>query len=128
MKKTIFIVMFLAGLFTGQAQELVKTQVQVLSVSEYKEAITNKNVQLVDVRTAKEYLGGHINQAVNIDYFQNKIFADIFCRFDKTQPIYIYCRSGKRSKKSSKKLIEMGFEEIYDLEGGYLAWKSKAAK
>jgi rhodanese-related sulfurtransferase len=128
MKRTVFIVMFLAGLFLGQAQDLVKTQIQVLSVIEYKEAIANNDVQLVDVRTAKEYLAGHINQAINIDYFENETFADSFGKLDMSKPVYIYCRSGKRSKKSSEKLIEMGFEEIYDLEGGYLAWKSKVDK
>jgi rhodanese-related sulfurtransferase len=128
MKRTTFIVLFLAGLFLGQAQDLLKTQVQVLRVSEYKEAIANNHVQLVDVRTAKEYLAGHINRAVNIDYFENDTFAGAFGKLDMSKPVYIYCRSGKRSKKSSEKLIKMGFEEIYDLEGGYLAWKSKGVK
>jgi rhodanese-related sulfurtransferase len=40
-----------------------------------------------------------------------------FDKLDKTQPVYIYCRSGNRSAKSAIRLQEMGFEKIYDLEG-----------
>jgi rhodanese-related sulfurtransferase len=44
---------------------------------------------------------------------------------DKTKPVILYCKSGKRSKASSIILLEAGFEKVYDLDGGILEWKDK---
>ena len=46
-------------------------------------------------------------------------------KLDKNEPIYLYCRSGKRSAKAAQILKEMGFKEIYDMEGGFLNWESQ---
>ena len=43
-------------------------------------------------------------------------------KINKTKPIYIYCRSGNRSKKSSEILKKIGFVKVYDLLGGYKNW------
>ncbi|NNK72081.1 MAG: rhodanese-like domain-containing protein, partial [Flavobacteriaceae bacterium] len=37
--------------------------------------------------------------------------------------IYLYCRSGVRSRRAARKLAKMNFDEIYDLKGGILGWK-----
>ena len=42
---------------------------------------------------------------------------------DKDKPVYLYCRSGARSQKAARKLIDMGFEKVYDLKGGFMRWK-----
>lgn len=101
----------------------VKNIIQVLDVTSYKNAINN-DVQLVDVRTPKEYNQGFIKNAKNIDYFSDD-FKTQFESYNKEQPIYLYCRSGGRSGKASKILKELGFKEIYDLKGGYLAWSKQ---
>jgi rhodanese-related sulfurtransferase len=44
-------------------------------------------------------------------------------KLDKTQPVYVYCRSGARSQKAAEKMVEMGFTQVIDLEGGYLSWQ-----
>ena len=44
---------------------------------------------------------------------------------DKEKPVYLYCRSGKRSASAAEKLKEAGFTEVYNLKGGILAWKEK---
>ena len=43
-------------------------------------------------------------------------------QLDKEKPIAVYCKSGGRSGGASKLLLELGFKEIYDLEGGILNW------
>lgn len=88
--------------------------------------ITN-NVQLVDVRTPKEFAQGHIKNALNINYFSEN-FADSLQLLDKDKPVYIYCRSGKRSGKSISKFKEAGFNTIYELDGGLLNWRSGGLK
>ncbi|PNQ75466.1 rhodanese-like domain-containing protein [Hanstruepera neustonica] len=96
--------------------------IKVLAPTEYKTQIEKGKVQLVDVRTPNEYQSGHIKNAQNID-FNAPSFASQFEKLDKEKPVYVYCRSGMRSAQASKKLVAMGFKEIYDLRGGYLNWK-----
>lgn len=88
----------------------------------FKEAIQNKKVQLVDVRTASEFNGGHIQKAVNIDFFKSNDFENAFNKFDKEAPVYVYCRSGARSMNAAKRLAGMGFKNIVNLKGGYMSW------
>ncbi len=76
---------------------------------------------LVDVRTEDEYNSGYIENSLNIDYFSNE-FSVNADKLDKTIPIILYCRSGKRSSMSANKISKLGFKEIYNLEGGILEW------
>jgi thioredoxin len=82
------------------------------------------NAQLIDVRTEDEFNGGHIKNAKNIDWNGNDFDAQL-TSLDKTKPLLVYCLSGGRSKKAAAKLNELGFKEVLELDGGYLAW-SKA--
>lgn len=97
--------------------------IKILDAGAFKEAISKENIQLVDVRTKLEYNAGHIENAVNIDFFDRSNFNENFAIFDREQPIYLYCRSGHRSQRSAKKLAKLGFKKIYDLKGGFKAWK-----
>jgi rhodanese-related sulfurtransferase len=93
--------------------------IKVLDPMEFKTQIENKKTQLIDVRTPDEFKSGHIKNAKNIDFFLGE-FSEEFSKLDKQKPVYIYCRSGSRSKQASNKLAAMGFMEIYDLKGGIL--------
>ncbi|WP_298426745.1 rhodanese-like domain-containing protein [uncultured Kordia sp.] len=104
-------------------KETPSDHIEILDSTTFKEAITAKKVQLVDVRTSLEYKSGHIENAVNIDFFDRAHFNENFAGFNKEQPIYLYCRSGNRSQRTAKKLLQIGFKKIYDLKGGYKAWK-----
>jgi rhodanese-related sulfurtransferase len=46
-----------------------------------------------------------------------------FKKLDASKPVYLYCRSGNRSGKAAKILVTLGFNEIYDLRGGYTSWR-----
>lgn len=93
--------------------------INVLSNQEFKEGMKKKNAQLVDVRTPGEFRQGHYKNAKNIDFFDSANFMKHFEKFDKEKPLYLYCRSGMRSHKAAVKLAQVGFQEIYDLRGGY---------
>ena len=57
------------------------------------------------------------------DHFKNEeSFDRSFEKLDKSKPVYLYCRSGNRSKKSDDILIELGFSKVYDLKGGFIEW------
>ena len=91
--------------------------------SSIQNAIDNKSIQLVDVRTTNECNNGHISKALNIDFFNRANFQKSFENLDKEKPVYLYCRSGNRSQKAAKRLLKMGFIEIIDLKGGYSSWQ-----
>ena len=112
---------FINALFGRESKSL--EGIEILEVATFKEAISTENIQLVDVRTKLEYNAGHIENAMNIDFFDRANFAENFAGFNRDQPIYVYCRSGNRSQRSAKKLAKLGFKKIYDLKGGYKAWK-----
>ena len=112
---------FLAKLF-GFNKE-VSDKIEILDPKAYSQAITDKKVQLVDVRTEEEFISGHIDKAVNIDMFNATNFIKACEKMDKDKPVYLYCRSGARSQKAARKLIDMGFEKVYDLKGGFMRWK-----
>ena len=81
--------------------------------------------QLIDVRTAQEFVDGSIYDAMNIDFY-NDDFKSAMNQFDKKQPIFVFCAKGGRSSSASKVCKELGYETIYDLKGGFTAWKEYA--
>lgn len=95
---------------------------KLLSPEEFKEHISKKKIQLIDVRTSREFKSSRINGAKNIDFYSGS-FASEFNKLNKNKPVYIYCRTGSRSRHASNKLYELGFKEIYDLQGGIVRWK-----
>ncbi|WP_159022925.1 rhodanese-like domain-containing protein [Formosa sp. L2A11] len=109
---------FLSSLFGNSQQNKAIT---VLSADDFKTAISSKKVQLIDVRTPGEFKSGHIKGAKNIDSFSLNFKTEIE-KLDKNNPVYVYCRSGARSKQSAKKLSAAGFTEIYDLKNGILGY------
>ena len=101
---------------------------EVLDFDTFKKNIELENVILIDVRTFEEYSGGHIKGAVNVDYYKENFFNSYFENIDKNKPLYIYCRSGNRSRRTSDKLINQGFLKIYDLKDGYVSWSNNQKK
>lgn len=119
--KILILMGFFASIFGMEAQ--TNSNIKVLNFNEFKEQIDSKKVVLIDVRTPKEYQDGNIKNSVNFDFLDPQ-FITCFQELDKDEPIYLYCQSGNRSGKASKKLSELGFTKIYDLQGGYAAWKN----
>lgn len=123
MKKLLFIILTLLGL-NGcmNAQNNNYTDMDVERFSKY---LSNNNVQLVDVRTPEEFAEGHIAGSRNINVFDKDFIDEAEKTLDKSKPVAVYCRSGKRSADAAQKLAENGFT-VTNLEGGIIAWKEKS--
>ena len=81
---------------------------------------TESGYILLDVRTAEEFAAGHIPGAINIP--NEDIGTDEIPRLpQKDQRIYVYCRSGNRSKQASEKLVALGYTDIVEI-GGIMDW------
>ena len=87
--------------------QISKNKYEILEHEIFKNDTQLKNILLIDVRTSEEYKEGHIEGAINIDFYQENVFNSYFKKIDNTKPVYIYCRSGNRSRKTSNKLIQM---------------------
>lgn len=111
-------------MFNANAQE--QSSAKKISARKLERKL-KKDIQLVDVRTEKEFREQHIGKAVNIN-IEDANFEKTVQSLDKSKPVYLYCRSGKRSSKAAKKLDSLGFQKIYDLEGGINSWNKKKAK
>lgn len=98
-----------------------------LTPDEFYEKISKSEVQLVDIRTPEEYQTGHIENAVNIDFYSDS-FADSFGDFNPEKPLYIYCKGGNRSSNAIPILEKKDFKFVYDLKGGINAWKNNGYK
>jgi rhodanese-related sulfurtransferase len=79
---------------------------------------------LIDVRTAEEFKGGHLQGAENIDVKQED-FKTRIASLDKSKRYLLYCGSGKRSLTARNIMKEKGFGRVYDLKGGIEAWKGE---
>ncbi|ERJ59954.1 thioredoxin [Sphingobacterium paucimobilis] len=83
-----------------------------------------KNIQLLDVRTQKEYADKHIANSVNLDWNKKAEFEEgVTNKFNKKQPLYVYCLSGGRSAQAAKALTEQGYT-VYEIDGGILKWEA----
>ena len=89
------------------------------SFSEKSKALPDS--QILDVRTPEEFEAGHIDNAVNINWFDLNFISKVE-KLDKTKAVFVYCKSGGRSQKAAEKLEELGFKTIYNLKGGILKW------
>lgn len=70
----------------------------------------------IDVRTAEEFSGAHVSEAINIPY--EEIADEILSvTNDKNAPIYVYCRSGRRSGIAKATLEEMGYSQVENVGG-----------
>jgi thioredoxin len=102
----------------GQTSKNVKT----IEAAAFAEKIAaTPNAQILDVRTPEEYVSGHIDNAANVNWNGTDFVAKA-AALDKTKPVFVYCKSGGRSKQAAAKLEELGFTTIYELQGGMLKW------
>ncbi|MDF2592074.1 MAG: rhodanese-like protein [Clostridia bacterium] len=100
----------------------VKSAYQKLDQSTAKENLnSNEAIILVDVRTPEEFEETRIPDSILVpDYEIEKLAPEMLP--DKEALIYIYCRSGNRSKSAAKMLVDMGYTNVYDI-GGIIDWE-----
>lgn len=84
----------------------------------------NPDFVILDVRTPEEFADGHIENAINLDYY-SETFQDELDKLDKKKTYLIYCRSGKRSSNALNIAGELEFREAYNMLGGIIEWKAE---
>lgn len=101
-----------------------QAQSNQLTADQFEAKLTAiKEKQVLDVRTAEEFAGGHLSGAKQIDFYKDDFKANL-AKLDKNKPVFVYCAGGVRSGSAAKILSDMGFKQIYDLKGGIRAWSA----
>ena len=122
MKRILYysIIMGIFAMLFGSCQASQK--IETVDSATFKERISGASeVQLLDVRTAEEFAEGHLESAINIDVQGPSFTKKVSEQLDKSQPIYLYCRSGKRSMMAANELEKEGYS-IVNLKDGILGW------
>ena len=112
----------IAVLLLGFTQCSAQQQEQLLSPAEADEMMDKKGVVVLDVRTDAEVKRGKIEGAHQHNYFAEDFTAQIK-ELPKNVIYIVYCKSGSRSAKAAGLMEQLGFKKVYNLQGGYLAWK-----
>ncbi len=81
--------------------------------------LNDQNAILVDMRADKDYQAGHIVNAIHVPAQDNLSALEKY----HDRPVIVYCNSGQRSIAFSGKLHTQGFESVYNLKGGIVAWQ-----
>lgn len=99
------------------------TQTKSMSITELTPQDL-ENAVLIDVRAPEEYAEGHLDNAVNINWYDES-FMNEFKTIEKEKTIYVYCKKGGRSASAAELLTSSGYKNVIDLLGGYDALEEK---
>ena len=135
MKKVLLIITVLLSVAYTSCKEQSKTietqiegvtsSIKVVSPKEVYDALQEDTaLQLIDVRTPQEYGVTRLKTSQNI-CVTTPGFKEAAAKLDKSLPVYVYCKKGGRSARASEILADMGFTQIYDLQGGITNWESQ---
>ena len=123
----VLLFMVVAMMFSCKTASTQKTMDKVVTPAEFEVQMQEFDslgitYLLLDIRTADELdATGIIPGASHIDFYGENFQAEVE-KLDKKTPVMMYCRSGGRSGKARNLFVELGFEEVYDLDGGITDW------
>lgn len=118
-----FLIFSMLGFQSCKTQNTTENSEKLeLNATEFNQKISQKPGLILDVRTPEEYAQGHLNQSQLIDY-KSDDFSQKVKELPKNKPIYVYCRSGRRSHEAAKILRDLGYHPVFELEGGIISWE-----
>lgn len=108
------------------AEDPADTDVAKIDVNGAREYVgSSDDAVIMDVRTPAEYDMSHIPDAINLNV-QDDAFAEMAADLDRDDTYIVHCTKNPVDGRSARALVtlqELGFKNLYSLEGGYIAWK-----
>ena len=118
--KLLNVVTFFFSLFTAcHSQNPIIVN---LNAEDFKATFEMEGGLLVDVRTNQEVQRGRLKDASVINFYDSNFDKQI-AKLQRGKPIFVYCKSGGRSSKVANQLVKLGYQKVYNLSGGVMAWK-----
>jgi len=101
-----------------------RAQIKSIDIDEARRMLEKPGTVLLDVREGDEWRQGHIPQAVGIPrgFLELRVEEKVP---DHMTPVILQCASGTRSLLAARSLRELGYENVYNLTGGFNAWKDR---
>jgi rhodanese-related sulfurtransferase len=93
-----------------------------ISVQQLHDDNSNGDIVLLDVREPWEYEQGHVENAVLMPLIYGTAQLAVDAGLNKDEPVYVFCRSGNRSMQASRALVDAGFTDVRNVDGGVIAW------
>jgi len=112
-----------------QPSSETEASVKKISLDEFEAMRTDNKggeVVVLDVRTPKEFVAGHVPKAVHIKW-NDRDFNEQVGKLDKSKKYLVYCQAGVRSAAAVGRMSMLGFDHLYNFTGGWAAYE-KAAK
>lgn len=122
-RPAFWVVVLAAIAVAALATYLLRPQAQAaalssVTVQQLHEAVRS-GALVIDVREPHEYAEGHVEGSVLVPL---ATVGDRAGEFPKDAPVYVFCRSGNRSLVAARALVEAGFSDVRNVEGGIVAW------
>lgn len=90
-----------------------------------KQLENDDNAVILDVRTQDEVDEGIITKAIHIDIYKGQGFIYKVEELDTSKNYYVYCKSGGRSAQACAIMNQLGFDNAFNLEGGFSNWQGE---
>jgi rhodanese-related sulfurtransferase len=97
------------------------SKVRAVSPAEATRLLNHENAIMIDMRSDKDYRDGHIVNAVHVPDGKGEFPATL--NKHRERPVIVYCQRGQQSTAICNRLSKQGFESVYNLQGGVLAWQ-----
>jgi rhodanese-related sulfurtransferase len=117
--------------YCGNIEAQTSSHIELLGPADFElrmEGNDAETLQIVDVRTPREYSDGYIEGAILMDISDQKAFEAALQKLDVSRPVLVYCAAGGRSAAATKLMASKGVKEVVELKGGMNAWKASGKK
>ncbi|MFV9673710.1 MAG: rhodanese-like domain-containing protein [Acidimicrobiia bacterium] len=117
------LILALSVLVTACSSDTTTQSIELVSPAEAAQVIADDPAGLVvlDIRTPEEFAQARLADAVLVDFYEAD-FAAQLDTLDKDVPYVMYCNSGNRSSEAVKTMKDLGFVEVYEIDGGIVNW------
>ncbi len=122
-RSLLALILALSVLVTACSSSTDTQSIQLVSPADAAQVIADDPADLVilDIRTLDEFDEARLADAVMVDFYAAD-FADQLDALDKNVPYVMYCRTGNRSSDAVKTMKDLGFVEVYEIDGGIVNW------
>ncbi len=93
---------------------------QTLNIEQAKKLLDDQPITLADIRDSQSYSASHIENAISIGENNVQEFIE---NSDKSKPLLVYCYHGHSSQGAAEYFANMGFNDVYSMDGGFEAWR-----
>ncbi len=123
MRSLLVLVLALSVLAAACSSDTTTQSIELVSPADAAQVIADDPAGLVvlDIRTPEEFNEARLADAIMVDFYADD-FAAQLDTLDKDVPYVLYCNSGNRSSDAVKTMKDLGFVEVYEIDGGIVNW------